>query len=115
MSLEVKLLIQSTTFIRKQAVSSIIYLSFKGNNIYDFKTYSDNCVLLAEHPKADSADDFSEIEFVLLYNDSMLLKTDGPLLFFTPMQNAASLISAGILYGIIIEVRYLDVRGASII
>lgn len=76
-------------------------MSFKGNNIDGFKTYSDNCVLLVEHPRADSADDFSEIEFVLLYNVNMLLKTDGPLLFFTPMQNAASLISAGILYGIV--------------
>jgi len=102
MSLEVANTKESTTFRRKQAVSSIIYMSFKGNNIDSFKTYSDNCVLLVEHPKADSAEDFSEIEFVLLYNANMLLKTDGPWLFFTPMQNAASLISAGILYGIII-------------
>jgi len=92
----------STTLRRKQAVPNIIYLSLKRNNIDGFKTYSDNCVLLAEHPKADSADDFSEIEFVLLYNANILLKTDEPLLFFTPMQNAASLISAGILYSIII-------------
>jgi len=65
-------------------------------------TYSDNCVLLVEQPKAVSAEDFSEIEFVLLYNANILLKTDEPLLFFTPMQNAASLISADILYDTII-------------
>lgn len=60
-------------------------------------TYSSNCVLFVEHPKANSIDSFSEIDFVVLYKLNILLNVLEPVLFFTPIQNAASLISAEIL------------------
>jgi len=60
-------------------------------------TYSVNCVRLAEHPKANSADSLSEIDLVFVYKLNILLNVSPPVLFFTPMQNAASLISADIL------------------
>lgn len=61
------------------------------------KPYWVNCVRLVEHPRANSADVCSEIDIVFVYNSNILLNVESPLLFFTPMQKAASLMSAGIL------------------
>lgn len=62
-------------------------------------TYSFNWVSLEEHPRAYSADLFSENDFVVLYKCNNRVKVSGSVLYFNPVQNAASLMSAGILNG----------------